>query len=630
MNRMQQRKKSFTSRFRRWWSRGNVDTREKAFAPLNSSCKSQQPRFSSPQTSYSGHSNPSIPIDLESDICQKLEDICVKSSEPCVLMRLERKKFRLERGSALYSKIQNRIIEFSTFYTCTRIRSIPFFEKIHHGDRAKLEQLASLFTAKVVPIGSHICVEGEETDTFCVIVSGCAVVTVLEQDGNVTELRKLVPGNYCGEVALLNSESKRTATITALDQCLVLCLHRKDFTNFIGVEPSVCDDLLSKARQRIIEKTACKVDLFSGFNKKTLEKLAHVSYLRTVPPKTSIFREGDENADFFYLIVEGQVDVWQKKKVPQRESLARTTQPSIAFSFSCWISSCAAEFESQLGEAVPETFEESEHLCTLHASQYFGEIALVSDLPRTATVATSNERCTLLEFNKRDFISIFTHDRISLAELEIRLLAEKTRLCHILLHPVGQQLFHDFLCSEYSQESVDFWKDAERFRSVFTSSNRISTQAQGSSVRTNGGSSVRSEKSNPLASILGQSKKDSLRAEESSPQILRRKSLRQANMEQEALKIYEKYIAESSPNWVNISGTVRREISEKVKNSDIDEKIFQTAQEEIYELMEKDPFQRFKGSECFGKLLETVGAYTRGNEIDHSRVELEMSDEIEK
>jgi hypothetical protein len=29
-------------------------------------------------------------------------------------------------------------------------------------------------------------------------------------------------------------------------------------------------------------------------------------------------------------------------------------------------------------------------------------------------------RCTLLEFNKRDFLSIFTHDRVSLAELEIR------------------------------------------------------------------------------------------------------------------------------------------------------------------------------------------------------------------
>ena len=142
---------------------------------------------------------------------------------------------------------------------------------------------------------SHICVEGEETDTFAVVVSGSAVVTVLEQDGNVTELRKLVPGSYCGEVALLNSESRRTATITALDQCLLLCLHRKDFYNFIGVEPSVCDDLLSKvmhirlitkrrgilllkmsltkARERIIEKTASNVDLFSGFSKKTLEKL---------------------------------------------------------------------------------------------------------------------------------------------------------------------------------------------------------------------------------------------------------------------------------------------------------------------------------------------------------------------
>jgi CRP-like cAMP-binding protein len=300
-----------------------------------------------------------------------------------------------------------------------------------------------------------------------------------------------------------------------------------DFTNFIGVEPSVCDDLLSKARQRIIEKTASHIDLFSGFNKKTLELLAHVSYLRSVPPNTAIFREGDENADFFYLIVEGQVGVWQKKCEAEVETVVtHKHESSLAFTFSCWISSHAAESESVLGEAPPEAFKDSEHLCNLHAKQYFGEIALVSDLPRTATVATGNEMCTLLEFNKRDFISIFTHDRISLAELEIRLLAEKTRLCHILLHPAGQQLFHDFLCSEYSQESVDFWKDAERFRSVFTSSNRISTQ------------SLQNDSKTDKKKMEGQSGNFRVQKKTSAQRPETR-----ANMEQEATQIFDKVVS---------------------------------------------------------------------------------------
>jgi hypothetical protein len=34
-------------------------------------------------------SNPLIPGNLESDICQKLKGICVKSSEPCLLMRFK-------------------------------------------------------------------------------------------------------------------------------------------------------------------------------------------------------------------------------------------------------------------------------------------------------------------------------------------------------------------------------------------------------------------------------------------------------------------------------------------------------------------------------------------------------------
>jgi hypothetical protein len=47
------------------------------------------------------------------------------------------------------------------------------------------------------------------------------------------------------------------------------------------------------------------------------------------------------------------------------------------------------------------------------------------------------------------------------------------------------------------------------------------------------------------------------------------------------------------------------------------------SKEEIYALMEKDPFQRFKASSCFSKLLETVGACTKGNAIDPNTIELE-------
>jgi hypothetical protein len=47
------------------------------------------------------------------------------------------------------------------------------------------------------------------------------------------------------------------------------------------------------------------------------------------------------------------------------------------------------------------------------------------------------------------------------------------------------------------------------------------------------------------------------------------------------------------------------------------------SKKEIYALMEKDPFQRFKASSCFSKLLETVGACTKGNATDPNAIELE-------
>ena len=78
MNRMQHRGKRWTSKKKGgwWWER---EGRESTSADLARPRQQADPfdragegQFSNSRSMYSGHSNPSVPIDIESEICQKL------------------------------------------------------------------------------------------------------------------------------------------------------------------------------------------------------------------------------------------------------------------------------------------------------------------------------------------------------------------------------------------------------------------------------------------------------------------------------------------------------------------------------------------------------------------------------
>jgi CRP-like cAMP-binding protein len=86
------------------------------------------------------------------------------------------------------------------------IKQVPLFKELSDRD---LKSLATSFTERNFTSGTELTAEGHGAAGFFVIESGEAVVTV---DGE--ERRKLGPGDYFGEIALI-SRGSRTATITA-------------------------------------------------------------------------------------------------------------------------------------------------------------------------------------------------------------------------------------------------------------------------------------------------------------------------------------------------------------------------------------------------------------------------------
>lgn len=105
-----------------------------------------------------------------------------------------------------------------------------------------------------------------------------------------------------------------------------------------------------------------QIPLFNGLEDTDLEKISEVVKERSLPAGTVLFKEG-EKGDAFYLLKEGTVEVYKS--------------------------------EGDTETKVTDISHKDE-------SNFFGEMALIEDAPRNATIKTATE-CNLLEIDKLNF-----------------------------------------------------------------------------------------------------------------------------------------------------------------------------------------------------------------------------------
>jgi CRP/FNR family transcriptional regulator, cyclic AMP receptor protein len=115
------------------------------------------------------------------------------------------------------------------------LKRVPLFSDL---DRKELERIAASMKERTFSAGDTVTAEGSSGVGFFVIESGNAKVTVGGQDR-----RTLGPGDYFGEVALLN-ESARTATITADSDLKCYGLTSWEFRPLVETQPSIAWKLL--------------------------------------------------------------------------------------------------------------------------------------------------------------------------------------------------------------------------------------------------------------------------------------------------------------------------------------------------------------------------------------------------
>lgn len=83
--------------------------------------------------------------------------------------------------------------------------------------------------------GSNVVVrENEKGEYFYIIENGQVKCTKTGEDGTENFIRNLDAGDYFGEIAIMNDESKRTLTVTATEDTKLLAMNRDTFYQCLG------------------------------------------------------------------------------------------------------------------------------------------------------------------------------------------------------------------------------------------------------------------------------------------------------------------------------------------------------------------------------------------------------------
>ena len=219
---------------------------------------------------------------------------------------------------------------------------------------AGLDRLARAARVREVPRGTTVVRQGERGDEFFVVASGKATVVVRERGEDKT-VQELEVGDYFGERALLG-DGLRRATVRALTPLKLLSFPADAFWKELA-GTMAWETRLRMAlgeRERLEE-----LPIFAGMGSRQLDLLAVKLAVRDVGAGETLIRQGDPG-DTFYIVREGELEVLVSEIGARRR--AKLLQPG----------------------------------------DFFGEIALLYQVPRTATVR-ARTKASVWELGRQDF-----------------------------------------------------------------------------------------------------------------------------------------------------------------------------------------------------------------------------------
>jgi len=132
-------------------------------------------------------------------------------------------------------------------------------ELAHHFRAAELDTLAKALTLHEVPAGEVLVRDGADAEAFYLLWEG-RLVAYLESPDAAVELGHIEPGEWVGEVAMLD-EGSATATVQAETDSEVLGMTRSQFAAFSHDHPDVAGVVLKLLTHLMIARLRSADDL---------------------------------------------------------------------------------------------------------------------------------------------------------------------------------------------------------------------------------------------------------------------------------------------------------------------------------------------------------------------------------
>jgi cAMP-dependent protein kinase regulator len=251
-------------------------------------------------------------------------------------------------------------------------------------DRSQQDELLASAERRTYGPNETIIQQGDQADAFYILSRGMVDVYLETPGSPAQHLAQIKDGGYFGEIGLLQG-IRRTATVRVgpNSSAEVLVLPRTTFLEYVAQFDLIGDEIAALVRRRLIS-----LNLARSLPTLSPEHIAQVSPdIRTqrYAPGEIILRQGDP-AETFYILISGRAEVLHRSANGQEQTID-------------W----------------------------REPGEYFGEIGLLHDRPRTATVRAAEQGAEALVLEREAFLGLMgtsvATERVIAREMARRLIA---------------------------------------------------------------------------------------------------------------------------------------------------------------------------------------------------------------
>jgi len=127
------------------------------------------------------------------------------------------------------------------------LKNIPLFADL---DDHELQAIGAHAATKTYPKNSVIINEGDETNSMYIIQSGKVKAFLSNEDGKEVILTIMKPGDYFGELSILDS-APRSASIMTLEPSKFSIISKEDFDKTMDAHPEIARKLVSRLTRMV-------------------------------------------------------------------------------------------------------------------------------------------------------------------------------------------------------------------------------------------------------------------------------------------------------------------------------------------------------------------------------------------